>query len=249
MRLLSVVILTGLCSLTARAEDWTTTDGKTYQAVKIIKVEDDAVTILYRDGGARVSLALLPPTLQAEFHYDPAKAKVAAEKHDEEQKEAETEMMREREIEAQTDQKRQAAPGTFDPATGLPVLPPLPAPASGNSDAPDMRNTSSPSDTATELGRYKAKVYRVVGARWYPKVNKQLQLLSVGMVKIQYTIYSDGTVQLKVLAGAGLPLLLALCENAIIESAPFDPFTDSMRKQVGDSFTDEFTFTVSPPDN
>jgi hypothetical protein len=49
-----------------------------YANVKVIKSEPDAVTILYRDGGALIPLANLPPDLQKRFKYDPAKAKVAA---------------------------------------------------------------------------------------------------------------------------------------------------------------------------
>jgi len=60
-----------------RAEDWTTTDGKVYQEVSVIKVAPDAVTILHHDGGALVPLANLPPDIQERFHYDPAKAQAA----------------------------------------------------------------------------------------------------------------------------------------------------------------------------
>jgi len=61
------------------AEDWTTTDGKVYQGVKVVKVEADSVTILDSDGGARLALAILPPDLQKRFNYDPVKAKAAAD--------------------------------------------------------------------------------------------------------------------------------------------------------------------------
>lgn len=68
----------------AYAEDWKTTDGKTYANVTVVKVEDDAVTILDEDGGARVPLANLPADLQMRFNYDPEKAKEAALKYDQE---------------------------------------------------------------------------------------------------------------------------------------------------------------------
>ena len=61
------------------AEDWTTTDGTKYQNVRVVRVEDDAITIIYKDGGALVPLFKLPPSLQQKFDYDPAKAKIAAE--------------------------------------------------------------------------------------------------------------------------------------------------------------------------
>jgi hypothetical protein len=61
-----------------RAEDWKTIDGKAYPGVTVIKVDPDAVTILYRDGGALVPLAQLPPDLQKRFHYDFNQARKAA---------------------------------------------------------------------------------------------------------------------------------------------------------------------------
>jgi len=66
-------------STCARAEDWKTSDGIVYQDVKVLQVEDDAVTILYKDGGALVPLAKLPTALQKKFDYDPIKARLAAE--------------------------------------------------------------------------------------------------------------------------------------------------------------------------
>jgi hypothetical protein len=61
------------------AEDWTTTDGTKYQNVRVIRVEDDAITIIYKDGGALIPLFKLSPALQQKFDYDPVKAKTAAE--------------------------------------------------------------------------------------------------------------------------------------------------------------------------
>jgi hypothetical protein len=68
-----------LTSTSAFAEDWMTTDGTKYEDVKVIRVEPDAVTILYKDGGALVPLLKLPPPLQQRFKYDPVKAKAAAD--------------------------------------------------------------------------------------------------------------------------------------------------------------------------
>jgi hypothetical protein len=63
----------------ADGEVWTTTDGIKYEDVRVIRVEDDAITIIYKDGGALVPLFKLPPALQRKFDYDPVKAKIAAE--------------------------------------------------------------------------------------------------------------------------------------------------------------------------
>ena len=60
--------------MTARAEDWTTTDGKTYKNVTVIKHDAVTVTILDSDGGASIPISNLPPDIQKRFDYDPAKA-------------------------------------------------------------------------------------------------------------------------------------------------------------------------------
>jgi len=74
-----LIALAVFVSLPAWAEDWTTSDGKNYQSVKVVKVEDDAVTVLYKDGGALIPIANLPANLQKRFSYDPVKAKTAAD--------------------------------------------------------------------------------------------------------------------------------------------------------------------------
>jgi nicotinate-nucleotide pyrophosphorylase len=75
----AILLAFALCSINAFAEDWTTTDGTKYQKVQVIRVEDDAITILYKDGGALIFLNKLSPLLQQRFNYDPVKAKAAAE--------------------------------------------------------------------------------------------------------------------------------------------------------------------------
>ena len=73
---LAVFLLGGM---SLRAEDWTTINGKVYPQIKVIKVDPDAVTILYRDGGALIPLIMLPEDLQKKFHYDASIAKAAAD--------------------------------------------------------------------------------------------------------------------------------------------------------------------------
>jgi hypothetical protein len=169
----------------------------------------------------------------------------------------------------ETSQQKTVAPKVahqaYDP-NGLPVLPALAAPtmapttqrqqatqASSNPEvAQDVHGAlgahgeDSPAAMATELGRYKAKVYRTVGARWYHEVDQHFQVLPVGLVHIQFTIHSDGSVDTKVLEGSEstLQTLLTISLNSILKSAPFDPFTPAMIRDVGDSYTDDFTFSI-----
>jgi hypothetical protein len=100
---------------------------------------------------------------------------------------------------------------------------------------------------ASDLGRYKARVYRAVGSRWYAKVANQLQVLGVGTVHITYTIYSDGHLEIRSDPDAGNPALMLLHSisiNSMTEAAPFGSFSDAMKKQVGDSYTDDFSFSI-----
>ena len=162
----------------------------------------------------------------------------------------------------------QKAPPQVDPLTGLPVLPPISAPTMAPPDqsaqplspAPSQlqqatsvhgalgRNgDNSPAAMATELGKYKQYIYSVVGSYWYPAVDKSFQVLPVGMVHIQFTIHSDGTISdVVVLQGnePNLQLLMAISKNALVAPAPYKQFSDAMIKQVGDSYTDDFTFSV-----
>jgi len=79
VKLIYAVVALGIFSSLALAEDWTTTDGTKYENVRVVRVEDDAITILYKDGGALIPLLKLPPSLQQKFDYDPVKAKIAAD--------------------------------------------------------------------------------------------------------------------------------------------------------------------------
>jgi hypothetical protein len=110
-----------------------------------------------------------------------------------------------------------------------------------------LSGAPSPEAMKTALGEYKAKVYRAVGSRWYEKVDRQIQVLPVGSVHIQFTIYSNGTVSTTVLDSGNvtMQLLLSISRNSITEAAPFDPFPPGMLKELGtDSYTDDFTFSV-----
>jgi hypothetical protein len=90
-----LVIALVLTALPALAEDWVTTDGTKYQNVRVVRVEDDAITIIYKDGGALVPLFKLPPALQQKYDYDPVKAKIAAETRTKEDQENAAALQRE----------------------------------------------------------------------------------------------------------------------------------------------------------
>ena len=119
-----------------RADDWKTTDGKTYQNVVVVKTEPDAVTITHKDGGALVPLSTLPPDLQKKFNYDPATAKAAAAAR------AQADAKNAAALQAEMNQanlKRQLLLISEDPRTFLPDT------------APSTSNDSTPKTTATSV--------------------------------------------------------------------------------------------------
>ena len=152
-----------------------------------------------------------------------------------------------------------------DPETGLPVLPPLAAPtmAPPNSAQPVAPSPSqlqqaasvhgalgrtgdnSPAAMATDLGKYKQYMYSVVGSYWYPDINAHFGIIPVGVVHIKFTVHSDGRLtDVVILQGDNLDTLKSISRNALVAPAPYKPFSPAMIKQVGDSFTDDFTFSV-----
>lgn len=71
MRRLAILPLLLATVLTAFAEDWTTTDGKTYKDVSVVQQEDDGVRITYDGGAGKVFYSDLPVDLQKRFGEDP----------------------------------------------------------------------------------------------------------------------------------------------------------------------------------
>jgi len=128
------------------AEDWTTTDGKVYQNVSVVKAEPDVVTIMHHDGGAQVPLATLPPDLQKRFNYDPATAKAAAEAR----KQAEADNAKKLQAEInQAHLLKQARLVAEDPRVQNGTISPTPASdsASKSSAAPVAAPTDAPATT------------------------------------------------------------------------------------------------------
>jgi outer membrane biosynthesis protein TonB len=154
----------------------------------------------------------------------------------------------------------------IDPETGLPILPPIaaqtmappdsaaqplaPAPsqqqqAASVHGAMGRNGENSPAAMATELGKYKQYVYSVVGSYWYPDINQHFTIIPVGVVHIQFTIHSDGTISdVVILEGDNLSILRDISKNSLVKPAPFKPFSPAMIKEVGDSYTDDFSFSV-----
>ena len=152
-----------------------------------------------------------------------------------------------------------------DPDTGLPVLPPITAQTMAPPDqarplAPQpsqqqvagsvhgalgRAGDTSPAAMASDLGKYKQYVYETVGSYWYPEVDKQFGAIGVGSVTIRFTIHSDGTMSdVEIVDGETNQVLKTISQNALTSPAPFKAFSPAMIKEVGDSYTDDFSFST-----
>jgi outer membrane biosynthesis protein TonB len=106
-------------------------------------------------------------------------------------------------------------------------------------------NLPSPEARETELGRYKSKIYRAIGSRWYLNVDIAKTDLSIGTVRIKFFIQSNGVVNnLEVVENTGSQMLHTISLKAILDSAPFEPFSEAMKQQLGDGYSEEFTFSI-----
>ena len=97
----------------------------------------------------------------------------------------------------------------------------------------------------SELGKYKARLYRGIGSRWYVSVQNDTGLISIGTVRIRFYIRHDGTISdVQIVQGRNEGKLTAVSRLAILEMNGQLPFPEAVRKQVGDGFYEEVTFTV-----
>lgn len=108
------------------------------------------------------------------------------------------------------------------------------------------KGENSPESKATDLGRYKSKVYRSIGSRWYHLIDQQMSLLGVGYVKIKFFVQANGVIrEIQLAEDSGqTEILEKICIRSVRDSGPFEPFTDSLKQQLGEGFWEEITFTV-----
>lgn len=98
----------------------------------------------------------------------------------------------------------------------------------------------------TDLGRYKQKLYRAIGSRWYAYIERSRSEVELGQVVIQFRVTSDGIIEnIEVHRGANSTTLYAISRRSIDEvSGQIGPFSESMRQQLGDFYEEEISFTV-----
>jgi hypothetical protein len=156
-----------LLVLPLRAEDWKTADGKTYHDVKVLSHNAAYVTILDRDGGARLRLATLSPDLQKRFAYDPAKAApVIAATQAADQRDQQALAKEKKQLQARSDRQQKADAvalnaALFSPPPDPDFGPPRSAATNSPPGGPDVASDQNAisSEPSTEIDDYDSGDY------------------------------------------------------------------------------------------
>lgn len=98
----------------------------------------------------------------------------------------------------------------------------------------------------SEIGRYKAKLYRAIGSRWYAYVHQDTGTISLGIVRLRFFVRHDGVIlPPEVVDGGQHAALLAVSRRSVMEvSGQLEPFSDNMRQQLGDGYYEEVSFSI-----
>lgn len=97
---------------------------------------------------------------------------------------------------------------------------------------------------ASPYGQYDQKFIEAVQQRWYDLLDSQMFALDrTGKVVLRFHLNYDGTISdMTVVENTVGELLGHVCEDAIHDPAPYAPWSDEMRHQIGNT-SREITFT------
>jgi hypothetical protein len=113
---------------------------------------------------------------------------------------------------------------------------------------PGISGQPSAEEMKTELGAYKARLHQAVASYWYMDIASpmRMQMIGTGSVTVQYTIKADGIITAHVMdhQAGSVALLSTISVRSILKCSPFIPFSASLQQQIGNSYTDSFTFAV-----
>lgn len=105
--------------------------------------------------------------------------------------------------------------------------------------------SSSIASQESELGRYKAKLYRAIGSRWYLYVDQQKAFVEIGRVHLRFYVRADGTIDPpQATTGNSNSVLTALSIRSVADVGTLEPFSDTLREQLGEGYWEEVTFTI-----
>ena len=101
-------------------------------------------------------------------------------------------------------------------------------------------------DPNDELVKYKCYTREALEPIWRRETTANQSSMWFGEVRIRCTIHSDGSLSNPtIVVGESCGLLKSVSMQTLLASVPFKPFSDTLIKETGSSYTDEFSFTVT----
>jgi hypothetical protein len=101
------------------------------------------------------------------------------------------------------------------------------------------------SNMSSPFRAYDATIVDSVTQHWYDILDsRKFARNRTGVVELKFNLYADGHISgMKFVNNSAGDLLGYICEEAVKESAPFQPWPEDMRLQIGkDSREIKFTF-------
>ena len=104
----------------------------------------------------------------------------------------------------------------------------------------------SPEAKETEMGKYKGKIYRMIGSRWYQYVETNMTTLAIGQVQVKFFVRANGVIdQVTMASSSGRIDILQGISLKAVSGSYGDVFSDNLKQQLGsEGYWDEITFTI-----
>jgi hypothetical protein len=104
---------------------------------------------------------------------------------------------------------------------------------------------ATPNTLSTPFGQYDYRMIQAIQKRWYDLLDRQdFARDRIGKVVLEFQMHPDGSVSgMRIAENNVGDLLSLLCQNAILDNAPYEPWPQELRLMVpGDTREVRFTF-------
>lgn len=131
------------------------------------------------------------------------------------------------------------------PSETSPIQREIPTMASETDGGVSRRGPTALNVVGMPQGAYSKKMFAEIGRRWTLLLDKTYADGQPGKAKLSFTLYPTGHVDhLKVAQNTASPILGDLCQKAVIDCAPFDPWPQELKLLGGDHLDITIDFNV-----
>lgn len=141
-------------------------------------------------------------------------------------------------------EKKERKKMTVEEAKALLAMNQLPGEKMKQDGGVERRQQVSLDTKATPFGAYDNALVQAIANMWYHKLDERMYASDYrGKVVIQFDLHFDGSVTgLGITENTAGPVPGLICETAVDEPRPYQPFSSEMRRVLGDTRHIQFTF-------